>query len=842
MTNKPLKCQGCPFEKTGKGFLRPDLSHQSPILLVGEHPSSDDLRGIKYAGYNADGQPQLETVTPRPFLGYRGYKLKQLGYEKVNQDYLIRCQPPYKYPGWQLEKAALHCNHAYREEPPETKLILAMGDLAWDGYLHQWTREQRLPLTEWRGFLAPRNPVTKTPVYGVNDLQACSYDKVERYLTNHDWARIPAILEGSWPIPEPTEVIHVTKSTPHDRIQHFFTRYLESGRTPLVIDTEYTIKDRFLRLFGCGYHTERGEEYYLQMYWSNSQNPDAPRKVVVDWLFDLAYDPAVKNLHQGFLLQNAAADWPILDYNWRAYGKWGWPMNYHDTMLMHAKVESEFPHSLQFLESIYSRRAKKKHLASTEELTYHLGDLSTTLDCWVGLKAEMTPGMWDVYTTQDLKVFPLVQWSKQNGIRVDHTKVKPLYEKLQVYMEHAVSIAQTYCGKGHYFNLNSDTQMKEWLYDHERMEPVKSRQTGKMTINGDALLKLRQRYAKEENGWEVLEGDEIWNPEVLEQRIEEGGCHPLLEAKAAFNYYEDKVAKYIRTQLFDKHGTKKYRVYPSISIHAQATGRHSTTDPPLAQWPDELQDLLTPDRGMMWLGGDFRGQEVWIYSCLINDEKTLDALLNGYDTHTIAMCDFFDYAYPPDLTDPYKGAANEAWRERYELHHSKNSQRNWAKAGAFSLRYLKGLDKLHLIPGSRGLGIDASIGLEMACRFMERNPAIASYRDSLLGTNPKEAITFCGRVRRLHITGTKLLREYINSPIQGGGADILNHTIIRVCRISPEDIHYVYGVHDSFYFQFPVEKEAEYTPLIKAAVTAPYDIHGITVSLPVKWKVRYSTV
>ena len=839
---KPNKCQTCPFYGTGQGFVPAVLNKPSPILLVGEHPHSDDVRGIEYLGYDDRGNSIKRSTKPQPFLSYVGHKLETLGYADVNKDYMIRCLPPWKHSDQQLYDAAIHCNHAYREIPESTELIVAHGVMAWDGYLNQFLahKDDYLPLHEWRGLLAPEEKtVTSLPVYGVSDLQKSAYDKTERYCAVHDWAKIPRILNKTWPIAEPTEVLNVTRTTESRDIDAFFTRYLESAITPLIIDTEYTVKDRFLRLFGCGYHTESDGEHYLQLYWSNSQNPDAPRKIVVDWMFDLAFDARE---HQGFLFQNAAADNPVLDKNWRAYGTWGWPQNYHDTMLMHAKLQSELPHSLGFMESIYSHRAKKKHLAQQDELTYHLGDLSTTLDIYTQLKEQMTPNMTKVYQEQDLLVMPLVQWSKDNGIRIDHQKVEPLYAKLQDYMVHATQLARTYVGRGEFFNLNSDQQCKAQLYDIELFDVIKSRLTRKPTIAGDALLKLRQRFAKIENVWEVVDGEETWNPDKLESRIFEGQCHPLLECKAAFNWYEDKVAKYIRTQLFNEKGQKLLRVYPNISIHAQATGRHSTTDPPLAQWPDELQDLMTPDPGYMWIGGDYAGQEVWLYSAFIHDEKMLEALNAGYDTHTMAMCDFFDMEYPPDLGDPYYGAANQGWRERYGILGKKDPRRDWAKAGKLSLMYLKKADQMHLIPGSRSLGITPSGGLDSAMRFLERNPAIDACRKSVADLHPTEATSFSGRVRVFNEIGPKLLREYINAPQQMGGADLLNYTIIRVCHLAPKNIKYIYGVHDSFYFSIPVGLKDTLIPTIKAKVAEPYDVFGHTISFPVEWKQRESSI
>lgn len=842
MISKSRKCEGCPLYHTGTGFVPPKTG--GPLLLVGDYPSGDDIRGTRYTGYR-DGKPLMEQVEPQPFLGFRGFQLQVLGQQGVGKDYVLRCNPPShikdrlstkgdqgKHLDVEIRSAVYHCNREYRVEPPNTKLIIASGDLAWDYYNDQLhlDGDNQLPLHEWRGFLAPYPVITETPVYGVNDL-GLAYDKVERYLAKKDWSKITSIVRKEWPLGEPENVLIINRNTTPGQIDEFFTTYLGEATTPLVIDTEYTVKDKYLRLFGCGYHTERGEQY-LQLYWSHSQNPGSPRDHLVEWMFRLRDHKG----HDGFLLQNASADFPILDHNWSHQGKWGWPSNYHDTMLLHAKVESELPHSLGFLESIYSRRAKKKHLSKTNELLYHLGDLSTTLDCWVAMKREVTGGMWNVYTTQDLPVFPLVQWSRDHGIRVDTKKVEPLFKVFQEYQDHARRLAGIYTGLGDQFNINSDQQVKDWLHLREGFKPVVDRKTRRPTIGADALLKHRQHWSRNEGGLEVEEGDEKWTPSRLEERIYEGDCHPLLEIKAAYNWYEDKIAKYIRNQLYDEKGGKLYRVYPSINIWSQSTGRHSTVAPPLAQWPDELQDLLIPDVGDMWIGGDYSGQEVWLYSCRWNDEKTLEGLLKGWDTHTIAMCDFFDWPYPPKLDAPYKC---EEWMAQLGLGGKKNPYRDWSKNSAFALRYYKQLDKLHLMPGARNVGMDdRGKATQAAKRFLEKNPAIAHARDSLRGTQPTQSVSWAGRVRKLNEVGDKLIREFINSDIQGGGADILNHTIIRACGVDPI-VKYIYGVHDSFWFSLPRKRESELVPAIKGKLGEPYKVYDYSISIPIEWKFKY---
>lgn len=282
------------------------------------------------------------------------------------------------------------------------------------------------------------------------------------------------------------------------------------------------------------------------------------------------------------------------------------------------------------------------------------------------------------------------------------------------------------------------------------------------------------------------------------------------------------------------------RIHPSIAIHTQASGRHSTTGHPqkdggfpLAQLPSRLHDIFIPDKGEFWFGGDFSGQEVWIISAEANDLPTLDALKAGYDSHTLALCDGMGWPYP---NNKFKPKEDRKWLQQIGIEETFGKWRKWFKSCRLALNYGKRKEYLYKVPGSATLGITQTKGIDIAERYLEKHPALVQYWERL-GRHIEKTSTvtsFTGRRRMLHARGDAKRREGFNGPMQQGGADILNLTIVRVCsafRVA----RYKYGVHDSFWFSFPMSYFERMNEILKT-INQPFIINGHSLNIPIEYK------
>ena len=277
-------------------------------------------------------------------------------------------------------------------------------------------------------------------------------------------------------------------------------------------------------------------------------------------------------------------------------------------------------------------------------------------------------------------------------------------------------------------------------------------------------------------------------------------------------------------------------IYPDILIHSQVSGRHSTVNPPLAQIPQALHNIFEPDAGEWWIGGDFSGQEVWIISAESNDLPTLNALREGYDSHTMALCEGMDWQYPYDLKTPRN---DEHWLEQYNLKDNFKKWRKWFKVCRLAMNYGKRPENLYMVPGSLQFGINQEKGAIIAERYLEKHPALTLYWAQLEEHIKEKGYvrSFAGRKRNLYSKGDARRREGFNGPMQQGGADILNMTICRVCDTF-QQAHYVYGVHDSFWFAFPKPYSFHLQKVIETVIMQPFIINRHELTIPIEWKYR----
>lgn len=283
------------------------------------------------------------------------------------------------------------------------------------------------------------------------------------------------------------------------------------------------------------------------------------------------------------------------------------------------------------------------------------------------------------------------------------------------------------------------------------------------------------------------------------------------------------------------------RVYPSISLHTQATGRWSITGPPLQQLPSDLFDIVVPDAGTVWLGHDLDAVELRIKAAIANDKPLLDLFARGDDPHTFNCCDIFQFAYPPVGANAYDMSIpeNAEWRTKLGWEGKDDVRRVFSKRFVYRLIYRGNARFAGDIPGARQLGLDGPKLVKASTNWLLKHPAIPQYWARIddqvrrLGYSA----TWAGRKRRLLGRGNGVYREAANHPMQGGVADLMNLTIIELADLCPWLV-FVLNIHDELWMECPVEREAETWPIYQRVVQQARNIEGVTVPFPASFK-RY---
>ena len=255
------------------------------------------------------------------------------------------------------------------------------------------------------------------------------------------------------------------------------------------------------------------------------------------------------------------------------------------------------------------------------------------------------------------------------------------------------------------------------------------------------------------------------------------------------------------------------RVFPNIALHSQASGRHSTTNPPLTTLPDDLSDLILPELGYIEWGYDWDQIELRIIAAEANDDPLLKAFDSQHDIHTLNACDIFGLPYPPDLVDPNRtnwvaGEALGSWQQDARWKGKKDLRRRFAKVFVYRLLYGAKPETCADIPGVVVLGLDQRGLVRASENWLNRHPAVRAYQRKLAEQASKtgQVYSFMGRRRTLQETGDEAARQAMNHPMQGGCTDVYEEVLYEIDRAFYPSLRFRWGAHDSQLWDMPLDR------------------------------------
>lgn len=635
--------------------------------------------------------------------------------------------------------------------------------------------------------------------------------------TVRDWQKVREFLDGKWPLPQPEYRTEVIAGACEDWFRG------AHGAPFVAIDTEYNPDNGFLLLIGLGYP---GARYVSQFDHKNA-----------DWRERRAFGELLKELiiTKPVIFQNAIADIPVIE---QAYGITHRDYcRIEDTMLGHAVLWSDWPHTLEFLASIYGKHNKMKHLSTTDPNLYNVGDVVDTISAWEGISGEFKgdPLSYKIYRDQSINLIPIILKAQSKGLRVNRARVDSALQELSDTKKWAQSIAQLYAG--YPINIGSDDQLKFYLYEEECLPPQFLPRSKKWTVDGDAIAALRALVGPAfDPDEEAKEGLSI---QSACDRLE-AGAHPILEARVVYAAAQQSLSHYVLPMCYLEGGLKRIKdeIHPHFLCHAQASGRWSTVDPPMAQIPKTLQDLVIPHEGERWIDFDWDQIELRLLGALSQDEIYQEAFQKGWDIHTLNCCDVFGWEYPSDKRKPHDAPSDAAWRNKVKWAGKDDPRRRFAKVFIFRLNYGGEAKTATDIPGTKQLGLKAGDLVIGSRKYLGKHPRIRQYWDSITreGIAKREIRTFRGRRRRLLTDSKSAMKRLIyNHPMQGGVSDIFNITLIRIANALPNAV-FKYGVHDSQKWGVPEHEYDRSLEVVKEIVNTPWNINGTDVVLPATFK------
>lgn len=315
-----------------------------------------------------------------------------------------------------------------------------------------------------------------------------------------------------------------------------------------------------------------------------------------------------------------------------------------------------------------------------------------------------------------------------------------------------------------------------------------------------------------------------------------GADSPVLDARIRFMDAEG-LARYTRPLL------TKDRVFPHMHPLAQASGRWSTTDPALVNFPAReggvAWGMILPDPGYYFLHYDLESLHARIAAAYTKDTEDLECFRNGYDLHTRTACGMWGWRFlPPNGVE----GADPPWQGKSDR------RRRLAKVIRYAL--LLGLSEQSALESKdiekEGLTREEVLGF--ARLYLRSKPHLATAKKRIWEACVREgrARSFMGRLRRLpydprsRTSVTDAMKEGWSHILQGGEQDIMHMILAGVWGIFP-NAQLVLNSHDghTWAFQQSTHPPHETAERLRPIVERVWEIQGEQVPVPAEWEILW---
>lgn len=293
-----------------------------------------------------------------------------------------------------------------------------------------------------------------------------------------------------------------------------------------------------------------------------------------------------------------------------------------------------------------------------------------------------------------------------------------------------------------------------------------------------------------------------------------GAESPLLDARLRFTEVEG-VARYVRMM------RGRTRVYPSY-LPTQASGRWSTTNPPMTNFPPDCvnpncsragtehayatldcwsaRDTVAPDEGWYWLHWDLDAIEARLAAADAGDHDDLEAFRQGLDIHTIRTCRALRHPLPPLLTKLlHTDPSCESWRQSWTPPWSggEDRRRHIFKVVGYATQFCVSPKGVLQAKGVEALGLKPQDLVRFATQYLRSKPTLVARKRQVWNECAKTGVsyTWYGRRRRLYGDWDSRAKEGWSHRISGTVTDYMNQALIAITTHFPE-CHLVLNSHD----------------------------------------------
>jgi DNA polymerase I-like protein with 3'-5' exonuclease and polymerase domains/uracil-DNA glycosylase len=513
--------------------------------------------------------------------------------------------------------------------------------------------------------------------------------------------------------------------------------------------------------------------------------------------------------------------------------QWGCSVNNHlDGILLHRSVESELPHGLGYVGSMYTDAPSWKtdregnKLATSSEsdedlATYCAYDVGVTarvlapLVDQVGLRDQMA------VVQSDLRVQHVCKAMHEVGMYVDQAKRLHVEKELLARRHTLLSELRDRIGNDS-FNPGSVYQVRDILFDKWNLEvPLddKERLTSsddpstadivlRALLTSKAIDKEKRQFIKTLRYYRKIQ--KVLGTYVVKLRPWD------MAADVGWDDDDDWVDKETRERYGDvKRGIvdpRTGRMHPGWSASVAVTGRLSSSKPINAMnFPHALRGMVTARPGHVLVGADADQLEIRVAASIWQIEKYLLAFREGKDPHSMTAFLIFGEAFckaagiDPRAFESPGMLVGKSWDAQgtFVGKGEAKSLRKLAKAVHFASQYMASVDRVHkMIQSNESPNDDGTTELPYATlelrrvrkmhdKWMKGAPEyqngwdrdISEWKDQGYLVEP------VGGRRRDFLDshgGDEAVNELVNFKVQGGAAGWMNKAILEIYEQIPE--------------------------------------------------------
>lgn len=517
-----------------------------------------------------------------------------------------------------------------------------------------------------------------------------------------------------------------------------------------------------------------------------------------------------------------------------------------DTMLMHRLVESELPHSLGYVGSIYTeapswktdRQGRKKAFGSETDFELHeycAWDTAVTAAVLPPLLKAVKVRQQVEISQCDHKLQEICADMHTVGMYVDQNKRKEYEIKFLHEINERREKIRTIVNLQ---NLNpaSPNQLRELLYTKWQLDPpvddkIRFTNSGDPSTSDDVLRAMLTIKSLTPSQYAAIKEIRLYRR--VQKLLGTYVTKLRYSTEESWGGWDDDDS-WMEKELRDRYGVKKLgivdpntgRMYPGYNAHVTTSGRLSSSSPINAQnFPGSLRSMVVAAPGNVLVGADMDQLELRIAASRWKSEKYLKAFEAGLDPHSsVTAYAVFGKRFEQAAMDC--GAGEYPWKTGTKFSGNAKKLRGLSKSVQYASQYWATVETVHRVitqtETDNGDGTTDLPYLSMSVRevrlmhqkWCEGAKFEAGWDKELNLYRGKGYLVEPVMGRRRDFLDGENPNEIVNFPIQAAGASLMNIALIELHRRIP--LH-KWGIgtgiinqcHDSIAVECP-ERHAEW--------------------------------